>query len=169
MKVGIKSSDVHISGNIWTSLQCHYQSYDKVKTLSRIVQTTMSDFRDLLDLPSNLRVRLCNFKTHKVNGRYYGFNNINVAELSVRMSPAHFLEVLAHELVHAEQFHTGRLGYIGRMYTWNGSVNTNRGTTYARYRNQPWEQEAFGRQRELAMKVLEMNQDNQWLAKELRS
>jgi hypothetical protein len=42
------------------------------------------------------------------------------------------------------------------VYQWNGEVNTNKGSTYNSYRNQPWEQEAFGRQKELADQVCDM-------------
>jgi hypothetical protein len=62
---------------------------------------------------------------------------------------------LAHEMVHAEQYHQGRLKneYIsgkGWVHEWNSELNTNKGTTYRAYRNQPWEVEAFDRQEGLA-------------------
>jgi hypothetical protein len=58
-------------------------------------------------------------------------------------------------MVHAEQYHQGRLKneYIsgkGWVHEWNSELNTNKGTTYRAYRNQPWEVEAFDRQEGLA-------------------
>ena len=82
-------------------------------------------------------------------------------EISSRLPWDSALEVLAHELVHAEQYMQGRLKKSwmkkkGWVHQWNGHVNTNRGSTYQAYRNQPWEIEAWSRQAELAEKVCQI-------------
>ena len=38
------------------------------------------------------------------------------------------------------------------MHYWNGEIGS-KGTTYKAYRDQPWEQEAWSRQAELAERV----------------
>jgi hypothetical protein len=82
-------------------------------------------------------------------------------EISSRLPWDSALEVLAHELVHAEQYMQGRLKKSwmkkkGWVHQWNGNVNTNRGSTYQAYRNQPWEMEAWSRQADLAEKVCQI-------------
>ena len=67
------------------------------------------------------------------------------------------MEVIAHELVHAEQYHTGKLKKKynrgkGWLHHWNGTPGK-KGTTYKAYRDQPWEQEAWNRQMYLAETV----------------
>ena len=80
-----------------------------------------------------------------------------MATIDCRLGWAKALEVIAHELVHAEQYHTGKLKkkYVQRkgwLHHWNGSPGK-KGTTYKAYRDQPWEQEAWSRQMYLAEKV----------------
>ena len=58
-----------------------------------------------------------------------------------------------HELVHAEQFHQGRLKLKSGMYHWNDEPHKVGNDTYAKYRARPWEAEAFERQADLALKV----------------
>ena len=80
-----------------------------------------------------------------------------LAVIDCRLGWAKALEVIAHELVHAEQYHTGKLKkkYVQRkgwLHHWNGTPGK-KGTTYKAYRDQPWEQEAWNRQMYLAEKV----------------
>jgi hypothetical protein len=80
-----------------------------------------------------------------------------MATIDCRLGWAKALEVIAHELVHAEQYHTGKLKkkYVQRkgwMHSWNGTPGK-KGTTYKAYRDQPWEQEAWNRQMYLAETV----------------
>ena len=147
---------------VYVSLQAYYKHRkdNKIENLVTLVSHTVKDLQDILDLPPDLKVRIAQFKGHQ-RGCY------NPSEKTAHVTPTlderQFLFTLCHELVHAEQFHTGRLGYMYNTlrnrydYSWNGQLNTNRGTTYMAYREQPWEQEAFGRQGELAQKVVEMN------------
>lgn len=68
------------------------------------------------------------------------------------------LETLAHEFVHAKQMDRKELTYTwdGRWIAhWNGAASYNKGTTYKRYREQPWEIEAFENQGNLAALYLE--------------
>lgn len=63
-------------------------------------------------------------------------------------------ETIGHELVHAEQYMTGKLAIDGYYHRWNGQKVVNRGSTYEAYRNLPWEKEAFARQSKHAEKIL---------------
>ena len=82
----------------------------------------------------------------------------NIASIRYRTNFKSMLETLAHELVHGEQFNTGRLKYKWSdnkskwMAYWEGK-ESNITTEYARYVKLPWEQEAFKRQEALAAMV----------------
>ena len=131
---------------------------DKAQVVRYVVEKAMPCLRKLLDLPENVSVRIAPIKAKRTNGRY--FNSEKYCEIDCRLNWDQALEVLCHEMVHAEQYHTGRLSITynrsGMVHRWNGSIDENKGSTYKSYREQPWEIEAFSRQRELADKVNEM-------------
>lgn len=118
-----------------------------------LVLEALPHFKKLLTYSDKIKVRVA-----KIKGRFTGrcSSEGNVIEIDPTNSFRKFLEVLAHELVHAEQFHTGRLKQewnpqLGKWVSfWRGTAQSNRGTTYAAYRKQPWEAEAFSRQAYLA-------------------
>ena len=159
----IKQTDICISKHplIYVSRQLVYGKTKRpsnVDCAKVVIQKTVPLFSKLLDVPKDLVFRLSRCK-----GRFTG--KYNHEERTVWINPNYawdrILETLAHELVHAEQYHQKRLASVfldrkGWMYQWNGEVNTNKGSTYNSYRNQPWEQEAFGRQKELADRVCDM-------------
>jgi hypothetical protein len=148
------ATDVKISDNVFLSRQL-YNSRAKSHYVNHVGPTIVKAVKILsriLDVPENVRIRICNIKAHATNGRYYG--SLGVAEIKPRFDIRSMISTLAHEMVHAEQYHQGRLAWNGRVQIWNGEVNTNKGSTYARYRAQPWEVEAFGRQDELTNVVM---------------
>lgn len=150
-------TDKHIGGGIYLSaaslLNKKYRN--KALTVATVVNHTIDEFRKHLEFPQDVIVRIAPVKG-TVNGRYYSTSKM--VELDCRLPWDKALEVLAHELVHAEQYFQGRLKkeYIrgkGWAHSWNDNLSKNRGSTYRAYRNQPWEQEAWARQGELAEKV----------------
>jgi len=121
------------------------------------IENTLPAFQKLLDIPKDLKFRICTFKG-TTRGLYA--NDTKTVSISPMSKWENVMLTLAHELVHAEQFHTKRLAHVkvprkGYRMAWFGSVGS-KGTTRNAYLNQPWEKEAFGRQQELADKVLEM-------------
>ena len=153
----IHQSDRHIGGGIYLSASCLLNKRYRNKSLevARVVNRSIDQFRKYLNFPKDVKVRIAPIKG-SVNGRYN--NLLKTVELDCTLDWAKALEVFAHELVHAEQYYQGRLKntYVrgkGFIYSWNGSSSSNKGTTYRAYRNQPWEQEAWARQAELAEKV----------------
>jgi hypothetical protein len=134
-----------------------------VRTLASLIHVLMPHFRTLLDLPEDITIRLAKTKKYINNGRWY--DGENIATIDPRTSQRNrktgdILDTLAHELVHAEQYHTGKLkggkddlsGKYGSF--WMGSFVHSKGATYASYRKLPWEKEAFGRSGELYMEAL---------------
>ena len=143
---------VQVSGAVYYSKQV---GRDKINNLVKMVELTMPVFRTLLNLPEDLMIRLA---THR---RYFGtyHNSALTATISPLLKYGKFMQVLAHELVHAEQYYEGRLSmgiYRGRyVNVWKGvryEIVTP-GVNYNHYRTQPWEAEAYGREEELATEV----------------
>lgn len=153
----IHQSDKHIGGGIYIAASCLLNKRYRNKSLevATVVNRSIDQFRKYLNFPKNINVRIAPIKG-SVNGRYN--NGDKTVELDCTLPWDKALEVFAHELVHAEQYYEGRLKhqYVrgkGFIHSWNGNRNTSKGTTYRAYRNQPWEQEAWSRQAELAEKV----------------
>lgn len=150
----VHNTDRHIGGNIYLSLGALYQHRENTLMVAQVVNRSIDQFRKYLSLPDKIVVRIAPIKGN-TNGRYNSSGQL--VELDCRLPWDKALEVFAHELVHAEQYHEGRLvksyeSHRGWVHWWNGELG-NRGSTYRAYRNQPWEMEAWGRQAELAEKV----------------
>jgi len=150
-------SDRTIYARIKASPQVLYASNvnykERVLYRGILFNAMLREFHTLLDFDKDVTIRLCKIKSRSVSGRY--FSKTKVVELEYTNCMAEMTEWLAHELVHAEQYHTKKLEVVwvygkGWEQKWNGKVCNNKGTTYTAYRNQPWEQEAFSRQKKLA-------------------
>lgn len=163
------SSHIQIAPNIYVSHQVLYQSMNSRSTIDmfkRVVdaanKTIVKQFRK--HLPEETKFNgidfiLRNIKANGVGGlcRYVnGKATIEVNYKYARNNVKKLSETIAHELVHAEQYLSGRLAwdYRSARYVWEGSINSNKGSTYQRYRDQPWEVEAFSSQEDLANIIL---------------
>lgn len=150
------ATDKLVAKNVMMSLSAIYNPRLKKQAaeVAVVVKKALPVLRTLLDLPKDLVVRVAPIKAKSTNGRYW--NVTKTCEIDCRLSWDRALEVLCHEMVHAEQYHTGRLAQVGSVHRWNGSIDHNKGSTYNAYRSMPWEQEAWARQAELAQKVNEI-------------
>lgn len=116
----------------------------------RIVKHALPILKEMLDLPSNLEVRLASIK-----GRVRGWwiNGEKLAIVDYMATGRQVLESLCHELVHAEQYKQGRLDDVLVDGKW---VALWFGTPVDKaYAERPFEIEAFGRQVELADSVID--------------
>jgi hypothetical protein len=129
-----------------------YKAYlSNANKIAELVTKAMPHARKLLQLPEHLV-----FHVRPLGGKYNGvyMNFFSKIELEVRRTNlGSILETIMHELVHAEQFHQGRLKLNRGMYHWNDKPHKVGNDTYAKYRARPWEAEAFSRQSELAIAV----------------
>lgn len=153
----IHNTDRNVGDGIYRSLATLYnkQLVRSADAVTLMIRRAVPVFREIMNFDENVKFRVAPIKG-KYSGRYS--YNEKLVELDCRQPWDKALEVLAHELVHAEQYHECRLGAKwddrqGWIYSWYGEPSYNRGTTYKAYRNQPWEQEAFARQAELAERV----------------
>jgi hypothetical protein len=116
----------------------------------KIAKLAYPILKEKLELPDTVWIRVCGIKSPRWDGRYWSSNKI--AEVDYRLASRQFLEVLCHELVHAEQYQIGKLNWIVKgsrsLNCWNGEVVT------GEYRSLPWEKEAFERQVILANQVM---------------
>ena len=150
---------------IFMSLSATYTHGETANLVAGLIRKTLPEFRSLLKLPASLIFRVAPIKSKTTRGHYNSDSKLVTLDCRLPWNAA--LEVLAHELVHAEQYHLGKLKKKfstrkGWMHYWNGELG-NKGTTYKAYRDQPWEQEAWTRQAGLAEKVsmaLEIKTDN---------
>lgn len=79
---------------------------------------------------------------------------------SLPFDPRRVLAVLAHELVHVQQYHQGRLRGKGASVIWEGkevvlvkATGAGGQAAFETYANQPWEAEAFERMDALAIEA----------------
>lgn len=151
----IKCTDRYTGSGIYMSLSALYTHKEKAEVIHRLVKKTVPEFRKLLSIPRDIQFRIAPIKSKTTKGTYESTSKL--VHIDCRLPWDEALEVLAHELVHAEQYHTGKLKkkYTGRkgwMHYWYGEEGS-KGTTYNAYREQPWEQEAWSRQAALAEQV----------------
>lgn len=112
-----------------------------------LIKLVMPIARRLLDFSAHINVHL---KPTRLANAYYAH-----AERRVVIDPRRcktyngVIAALMHELVHAEQFKQGRLELTQRTMKWMGKPVVQETRDYAKYRAQPWEMEAFKREKEL--------------------
>ena len=153
--MSIKVTDKRVSKNVFVSIQARRNYLSDSKECAMLVEEALPVFRNILDLPKDLLVRIAT-KSGTMKGSYLHSQRlvfINVCNFNYDA----VMTTLAHELVHAEQFKKGKLKIHstnkGYVHYWNGERVTNKGMTYNSYRKQPWEAEAFARQDVLSKKV----------------
>lgn len=147
-----------MGNNVYVSAQVYYnvkgQRKEAFKTYTDLLDGFLTRYRKLLDLPGNIKFRIC-----RIKGRGDGqwVNDCSLIELDVRAikEMSDLAIILAHELVHAEQYHTGRLRDGDSGWIWkkgNGRVEATytESFDYKRYMSFPWELEAYDRQGALA-------------------
>lgn len=154
----MQKTDKYVAPSIAMSLSAIYNP--KLKKSAEVVKVVIENalpvLRKLLNFDKSVTIRIAPIKARNTNGRYY--DDSKLVEIDCRLPWDKALEVLCHELVHAEQYYEGRLEHVyvahkGFVHQWNGSIDFNKGSTYKAYRNQPWEQEAWDRQGKLAEQV----------------
>lgn len=152
----IHSTDKCIKPGIYMSLSAVYTHKAKAVEVYHTVRRAMPVLKKIMNIDPDVVIRIAPIKAKATNGRYW--NGSKVAEIDCRLDWNKALEVLCHEMVHCEQYFTGRLQQVpssrGLVHKWNGSVDFNKGSTYKAYRDQPWEQEAWSRQAQLCEQVM---------------
>ena len=110
----------------------------------------------MLRVPRDMKIEIAPIRSRGTLGVFN--SNRNSIKIDSRKHHTFFdiIDTLMHEMIHAEQWHTGKLGWDSklRMKLWNGEVWKKKGTTHNTYKTLPWEVEAFSRSKALAEQVL---------------
>lgn len=131
----------------------------KITAIMDLIDYNEPLIRDMLDLPEVFYIKFRPLP-RKLNGKYV--SPTKQAIISARLSPRFMMETIFHELVHAEQYHTGKLTRKlcerRRQYVsvWDGQEfdHVNFRKSYDKYRSLPWEVEAFSRETKLYKEFL---------------
>jgi len=154
-RLAIRKTDVQVAKNMWVSMGAMYNKKyaENSEAMIQIVLKHIDAIKEQLEVAEDVAIRICPIRKKSTAGRY--LMESKVVELSCKWEDT--LEVLSHELVHAEQHHQGRLGKIGKQPVWNDVVFKQFSPKdFKEYRNLPWEQEAFDRQLEIADEAVRM-------------
>lgn len=151
-------SDIYLGNSIYVSARVKQDSffYHKAKCLSEMIKLSLPFLREHIEFPDHVAFRLATIKGRTL-GYYNNFKGFVV--IDVKSSFEKTLKIIAHELVHAEQYYQGRLSnqveFSSPKYVWNGQVYNpvKSSANYKKYRNLPWEVEAFQRQETIAASV----------------
>ncbi len=148
----IAQTDIRVAKGIWRSMQSKYNKAHVIygERAVQVVKCALPILEKQLDLPPDLNIRIASVKG-RVRGWYVSKQELAIVDYMLRGRQV--LETLCHELVHAEQYHQGRLKteWIDRDFqdVWMGSA------VKASYTQRPWEIEAWARQVELADLVVD--------------
>jgi hypothetical protein len=156
----MKQTDILVNRElrIYRSAQTRQHWPKRAERVQAIVEVAYPILKDMLDFDPGISIRIAGLKAKNVRGTYNHQDKVATIDYRI-MNDWTILEVLCHELVHAEQYHQGRLQNIwdtrssSWRFEWSGE-KTNKGTTYRAYRKQPHEIEAFSRQTSLAREVV---------------
>ena len=157
----MKRTDRFLHDNVYLSYStiANKRKRHNTRVVATVVLKALPILKELLDLPDDVSVRITSIKSKTTRARY--FSRARMVEMDCSSSWEAALQTLAHELVHGEQYHTGRLKLLWSdskrrwVHEWNGEVVYTAGTTYKSYREQPWEVEAWSRQEKLAQMVMD--------------
>jgi len=142
--------------SIASSLKYGYDNrYTKwSKDVVSAIKLVMPLARQLLDLPLHIKIHLK--PNRKANAHYQHSDQKVVIDPRRCNTMSKVMSALMHELVHAEQFKQGRLEMGMRTMKWMGKAVVQETRNYEKYRAQPWEREAFRREKELCDEIAKM-------------
>ena len=128
-----------------------------IKHFAELLKKALPYFDKYLDLPETVGIKLCAIKARNTSGNW--FDTTKIACIDYRKSFNEMMDTIAHELVHAEQYHQGRLTNSSWMdKKWAGPMHTK---SFKKYWNFPWEVEARARSAGIAFNVwCDMCEDN---------
>lgn len=130
--------------NLFVTDAAWYDKKDskKVRMLADVAEKVLPAIREFLNLKEeDAYVVVGAIKAKRTNG--YWMASVKEARVDFRAtSVSAFVETLAHELVHAQQYAQGRLKQKLGVYSWNDKVVGKQPTSHAKYLALPWEVEA---------------------------
>lgn len=123
-------------------LKFFYQQNKPCKAREAIITSLTNSIAQIIELPKSIEVCLYNLGQQTYGGvDKFIHNRIGINySLDVYDIPS----ILAHELLHIHQFHTGTLNIKNDVYYWHGVPYTNvsNKTSLQEYKSFPWEIDA---------------------------
>lgn len=173
MTTYIKQSDVEVDTNVYVSHQVKYSTINSQKKIEEFRKMCKAAKRTLIPkinakVKKKLPIRfvLRHIKANGVAGRCLGNKKYICIEIDfgINGNLKRMAKTMAHELVHAEQYMTGRLEWnmSKACWMWEKKKCLNMGSTHNSYMNQPWEKEAYERQDQGASELIGFYNDK-WL------
>ena len=167
MTTYIKPTDVEVDHNIFVSKRIS-SSVEPITTevIAKFIkacnaakQTLVPKINDKSQKILPIKFVLRHIKADDIIGRCLANKRYICVEIDYRygLDLSKLAKTLAHELVHAEQYMTRRLKWSDRKlcWLWENKHHTNMGSTHNTYMNQPWEIEAYARQRQDSLDLLD--------------
>ena len=132
-----------------------YRLYD-VDRYAQIASRSVPILKQDLNVPDDFKLILKPVRSKQYHGYYVDEDRTAIVDPRRRLST--FVTTIVHEMVHAQQYHEGRLELkytkrSGWKYWWNGRVSEHQGESMSTYLRQPWEVEALELQDILALFV----------------
>ena len=121
----VKSTDIQVNKSIVMSLSSKYGKAYRTKAprVLAVIKKALPHLRRKLSFDQDVVIRVAPIKQKQTNGRYWATSK--VAEIDCRLTARQAMETLCHELVHAEQYHTGKLVDRGHKHSsWMGELWT---------------------------------------------
>lgn len=163
----VLESDARVPGPgvVFASARAWYGSdKDRTRGFGRILQENWDIIRGVIDLPHPAILRLCHIRVSDTFGMCFGYGSDSPSTIFLDVRPdrnsslSDLMTSLAHELVHAEQWARGDFTRVGDEISWKGEVVDVRHALKfldrEEYESLPWESEAYGRQDDIADKLL---------------
>jgi hypothetical protein len=128
---------------------------DKARRLAEIAEKVLPAIREFLNLEEkDGYVVIGAIKARRTTGCWYPW--MKEARVDYRSSSVKsFVETLAHELTHAQQYAQGRLKQERGVFSWNDQVAGKHPTSHAKYLALPWEVEAREKAKEIVAMLVQ--------------
>ena len=142
----IQDSD-HLMYNVKFPVYVSRQTYRKMGAVEarKLAKRTGQFARKMakhLNVPKDMTIRIASIKKTTTQGTFSHYNKLVVLDPKAP-SWSNYLDTLAHEMTHAEQYNEGRLSFDITTFKniWKGEQFAN-ANSFAKYFSQPWEIEA---------------------------
>ena len=146
-----RCSDIYIDDYVLVSRQVYYNPKEMKRV--RAILPYIKVLKKIARVKSNPVIRFS-----YIRGLNEGFctqeSEIEICLKKVK-TKKDLVTVLAHELIHCQQFQSGRLIYSKGKEYWLGKEYKMPNQTYASYLECPWEKEAYGLQSKYAREAYE--------------
>ena len=129
------------------------------------VRKAMNHYTDILGITEHRDNIIVEF-TEKNDQRTLGYADTDlIVTINYHFYPDILLNTIAHEFIHVKQYISGQLKYTNKHVLWeneiflsNDELNHHK-SDYEKYKNLPWEKEAFANSKSMVDSFLKLNNE----------